>query len=58
MALMHGKPDTSIHFGEFEDTPIDWREADLPDDDPDDEELETSPADVVAMLGFDPKSLL
>jgi hypothetical protein len=35
--------------------PIDWRKyADL-DPDPDDEELDKTPPDVVELLGFDPK---
>lgn len=37
-----------VHFPD-----VDWRE-ELDDEDPDDEEIET-PADVVAVLGFDPR---
>ncbi len=33
--------------------PVAWKKVD--DFDPDDEELEETPKDVVAMLGFDPK---
>lgn len=39
------------------DAPLpDWRSS-PEQDDPDDEELETTPSDVVAILGFDPKEL-
>lgn len=41
------------HFGESGKPPVDWRKA--PDEaDPDDEQLEETPPDVVEMLGFDP----
>ena len=33
---------------------VDWREELADEQDVDDEELEETPADVVAMLGFDP----
>lgn len=33
----------------------DWRKADA-ESDPDDEELDETPADVIAILGFDPKT--
>ena len=49
--------DYDIHFGPVdENKKVDWREAlkDEPDID-DDEELEVTPPDVIAMLGFDPK---
>lgn len=40
----------------FQDNPgTDWRDHDEPD--PDDEELEETPEDVVMMLGFDPKDM-
>ncbi len=42
--------------GETEDAPFDWRER--PEDaDADDEELEETPEDVLAVLGFDPKEI-
>jgi hypothetical protein len=38
--------------------PVDWRKnAQATDSDPDDELMETTPQDVVAVLGFDPKDL-
>ena len=52
-----GLPELDVHFGEFNDVSVNWREMGFLDDDPDDEELETSPEDVVAVLGFDPKEL-
>jgi hypothetical protein len=43
-----------VHFGKVPDnTELDMGFA-LPED-PDDEELEETPSDVVAVLGFDPK---
>ena len=33
----------------------DWRKEDIPETEDDDEELEETPADVIAILGFDPK---
>jgi hypothetical protein len=46
--------DLDVHFGKIDDDLPDWRE-ELEEDDPDDEELEETPEDVVAVLGFDPK---
>jgi len=46
--------DFDVHFGAFE--PVDWRKVEPPPD-PDDEELDETPEDVVRMLGFDPKEL-
>ena len=43
-----------VHFGEIDAEDEDWREG-LVDEDPDDEELDVSPKDVVDILGFDPK---
>jgi hypothetical protein len=44
------------HFG-YADKPLpDWRN-ELDEPDPDDEELEETPADVILILGFDPKDL-
>jgi len=40
-----------------EDDVVDWRAANFEDVDPDDELLENTPPEVVAMLGFDPKEL-
>lgn len=39
-------------FGSADEKPVDWKKA--PDADPDDEQLAETPADIVAMLGFDP----
>lgn len=46
----------AAHFGQVSETPAQWRDRGEyeEDDDPDDEELAETPADVVAMLGFDP----
>ena len=45
-----------IWFGEVGERGIDWRT--LPDEvDPDDEEMEQTPQDVIDLLGFDPKEL-
>jgi hypothetical protein len=33
----------------------DWRKETMDETDPDDEELDETPADVIAILGFDPK---
>lgn len=49
--------DGDVHFGEAGNPLPDWREASIEDVDPDDEELEDTPPDVIAMLGFDPKEL-
>lgn len=46
--------DADVYFGSLDDV-ADWDVDD--DEDPDDEELETTPADVVALLGFDPKEI-
>jgi hypothetical protein len=40
-----------VYFGDKK--PIDWREAEA-EADPDDEELNETPSDVIALLGFDP----
>ena len=43
------------HFGSPTAKPLDWRDEEFEDDAPDDDaELEETPPDVVAMLGFDP----
>ena len=43
------------HFGPPAANPLDWRDEEFDDDAPDDDaELEETPPDVVAMLGFDP----
>jgi len=49
--------ESDVHFGEIKDRQVDWRSELIDDEDPDDEELETTPADVVAILGFDPKDM-
>jgi len=47
-------PLDGVHFGKCSAPLPDWREGpDFPD--PDDTELSVTPADVVAILGFDPK---
>lgn len=45
--------DADIHFGGVDKPLPNWRE--FSDDDPDDSELENTPQDVIAVLGFDPK---
>ncbi len=49
--------DYDIHFGKVEEGKIvDWRkELENEPDVDDDEELDVTPPDVIAMLGFDPK---
>lgn len=44
------------HFGPVGDEPADWTTLDN-EPDPDDEELEKTPEDVIMMLGFDPLEL-
>ncbi len=46
-----------VHFGTADAKPIDWRKT-PPERDPDDEELEVTPPDVVRMLGFDPRNVV
>jgi hypothetical protein len=49
--------DADVFFGSIDAAPPDWREIDEAIDDendPDDEELEATPDDVLAVLGFDP----
>jgi hypothetical protein len=48
--------DCDVHFGEIDRPLPDWREDEslLNEEDPDDELLIPTPADVVAILGFDP----
>lgn len=41
-----------VYFGKL--TPVDWRKSQA-ESDPDDEELDITPSDVVQLLGFDPK---
>lgn len=41
------------HFGNVSVKSDAWKE--LPEDDPDDEELEETPEDIIELLGFDPK---
>ena len=44
-----------VHFGDASAKPLNWRDAEFDDDTPDDdEELPETPADVIALLGFDP----
>ena len=49
--------DSDIHFGEVGSALPDWRASQESDEDPDDEELDETPEDVIAVLGFDPKEL-
>jgi len=48
-----------IAFGSLWAEKVDWRKIPevVDDEDPDDEELEKTPEDVIRMLGFDPKEL-
>jgi hypothetical protein len=46
-----------VHFGSPDEPLPEWDIDDESGDDPDDEELDVTPPDVVAMLGFDPKEL-
>lgn len=51
--------DSDVHFGSVDNESPDWRaDEDLANEvDPDDEELDETPEDVIAILGFDPKDL-
>jgi hypothetical protein len=54
MEVIKGDILHDIYFGGVGEPGVNWRN--LPDEtDPDDEELEETPADVVLLLGFDPK---
>ncbi len=44
-----------VHFGKANHKPMNWADHES-DDDADDEEMEHTPKDVKAMLGFDPKT--
>lgn len=44
-----------VHFGKADSDSIDWRKETDDDELDNDEELEETPRDVVALLGFDPK---
>lgn len=46
---------SDVHFGEVDEEEPDWREELESEIDPDDEELEYTPQDVIDILGFDPK---
>ena len=46
---------SDVHFGEVDEEEPDWREELEEETDPDDEELEYTPQDVIDILGFDPK---
>lgn len=48
--------DSDVHFGEVNGEIPDWRDSEDTED-ADDEELDKTPKDVIAMLGFDPKDL-
>lgn len=45
-----------VHFGKAHNKPMNW-EAHESDDDADDNEMDETPKDVKAMLGFDPKKM-
>ena len=45
----------NVFFGSPESEPIDWKK--FPDLDADDEEMQETPASLIAVLGFDPKEL-
>lgn len=50
--------DADVHFGAVGNDLPDWRGGPLDDDeDPDDEELDATPEDVIQVLGFDPLEL-
>ena len=44
-----------VHFGKADSEPTDWRKEPDNDEPDNDEELEETPEDVIALLGFDPK---
>ena len=46
--------DSDVHFGGVDKPLPNWRDFST-DDDADDVELENTPQDVIAVLGFDPK---
>ena len=46
----------NVKYGTVDAAKIDWRNQPDPID-PDDDELDETPPDVIAMLGFDPKEL-
>lgn len=48
---------SDVHFGRVDAPLPDWRREPLVDPDPDDDELAVTPADVTAVLGFDPLDL-
>ena len=45
-----------VYFGDMKSALVNWRDEFDPED-VDDEELDTTPPEVVGMLGFDPKDL-
>lgn len=47
--------DYDVHIGDVEEVEVNWWEVEDPD--PDDEEMDVTPEDVVGMLGFDPLEL-
>lgn len=52
---MKGLPD--VHFGKVEEPPVAWRIVGIVDGEDDDGQLDTTPEDVIRMLGFDPLEL-
>ena len=53
MSVLPPLPD--VRYGDAHQSELDWRKhRDVVDDADDDEELTETPADVVALLGFDP----
>ena len=57
MASLPLNGSSEVHFGSVGNPLPNWRENDsLKDEtDPDDEEMEKTPPDVIAIIGFDPK---
>ena len=47
--------DVDVGFGGSEKSLPDWRLSDRKELDPDDDEMEQTDADVISILGFDPK---
>jgi len=47
--------DVDVYFGSVDEGLLDWRSELQEEEDPDDELLDETPEDVVAMLGFDPR---
>ena len=46
-----------VHYGSANDKPLNWRKAKADDVPDDDSELDETPPDTIALLGFDPSEL-